>query len=73
MDIIKSGGFKISALEVEDALMPHGAGGGVTGGITDCAVFGIPDDVYGEVVVAVVVHPSGPVCVELFRVCLGSA
>lgn len=45
IDILKSGGYKISALEIEDALrrLP---------GITDAAVVGMPDAVWGERVVA---------------------
>jgi malonyl-CoA/methylmalonyl-CoA synthetase len=45
-DIIKSGGFKLSALDIERALLAHE-------GIAECAVLGVPDDVYGEKVVAV--------------------
>ena len=36
VDIIKSGGYKISALEIEDALRAHPA-------VADCAVVGVPD------------------------------
>ncbi len=48
VDIIKSGGEKISALEVEDVLRTHPA-------VDDCAVVGIPDAEWGERVVAAVV------------------
>ncbi|KAJ7346446.1 Acyl-CoA synthetase member 3, mitochondrial [Desmophyllum pertusum] len=41
VDIIKSGGYKISALEVERHLLAHDD-------ITDCAVLGKPDPVWGE-------------------------
>lgn len=52
VDIIKTGGFKVSALEIEAALREHPA-------IADCAVAGIPDDEWGQRVgVAVVLHPS---------------
>jgi malonyl-CoA/methylmalonyl-CoA synthetase len=51
VDIIKTGGEKISALEVEDALREHPA-------IVDCAVVGVPDDEWGERVCAVVVATS---------------
>ena len=51
VDIIKSGGEKISALEVEDVLREHPS-------IVDCAVVGVPDDEWGERVCAVVVAPS---------------
>jgi len=45
VDIIKSGGYKISALEIEDVLRKHEA-------IDDCAVVGLPDEEWGEVVSA---------------------
>jgi malonyl-CoA/methylmalonyl-CoA synthetase len=48
VDIIKSGGCKISALEVEAALLEHPA-------IAECAVIGSPDEVWGEAVCAAVV------------------
>jgi malonyl-CoA/methylmalonyl-CoA synthetase len=49
VDIIKTGGEKVSALEIEDALREHPA-------IVDCAVVGVRDDEWGErVCVAVVV------------------
>jgi malonyl-CoA/methylmalonyl-CoA synthetase len=41
VDIIKTGGFKVSALEVEDVLRAHPA-------IADCAVVGLPDPEWGE-------------------------
>jgi malonyl-CoA/methylmalonyl-CoA synthetase len=51
VDIIKSGGEKISALEVEDVLREHPH-------VVDCAVVGVADDEWGERVCAVVVAPS---------------
>jgi malonyl-CoA/methylmalonyl-CoA synthetase len=51
VDIIKSGGEKISALEVEDVLRQHPD-------VVDCAVVGVPDDEWGERVCAVVVVGS---------------
>ena len=45
VDIIKSGGFKLSALEIERVLLAHPA-------IAECAVLGIPDPVWGERVAA---------------------
>ncbi|MEM7370053.1 MAG: acyl-CoA synthetase [Bacteroidota bacterium] len=45
VDIIKSGGYKISALEIEEILRTHPA-------ISDCGVVGIPDDEWGEIIVA---------------------
>ena len=52
VDIIKSGGYKISALEVEAALCGHPAVG-------ECAVVGISDPEWGERVCAAVVAGGG--------------
>ena len=52
VDIIKSGGYKISALEVEAALLGHPAVG-------ECAVVGISDPRWGERVCAAVVPKNG--------------
>ncbi|MDC6404236.1 MULTISPECIES: acyl-CoA synthetase [Maribacter] len=51
VDIVKSGGYKISALEIEDVLRKHEH-------IADCAVVGLPDEEWGEVIAACLV-PSG--------------
>jgi acyl-CoA synthetase (AMP-forming)/AMP-acid ligase II len=48
VDIIKSGGFKISAREIEDVLRRHPA-------VKDAAVVGLPDRVWGQRIVAAVV------------------
>jgi malonyl-CoA/methylmalonyl-CoA synthetase len=48
IDILKSGGYKISALEIEEVLRTHPA-------INDCSVVGIPDEEWGELVVAALV------------------
>jgi malonyl-CoA/methylmalonyl-CoA synthetase len=48
VDIIKSGGYKLSALEIENVLLEHPA-------IRECAVLGLPDEIWGEVVAAAVV------------------
>ncbi|TWU24835.1 Long-chain-fatty-acid--CoA ligase [Novipirellula galeiformis] len=48
VDIIKSGGYKLSALEIEASLLDHPA-------ITQCAIVGLPDDTWGEAVAAAVV------------------
>ncbi len=50
-DIIKSGGYKISALEIEEVLRTHE-------GIADCAVVGLDDEEWGEVVAAALVPRS---------------
>jgi fatty-acyl-CoA synthase len=46
-DMIISGGFNIYSAEVERALMQYP-------GVQDCAVFGVPDDKWGERVCAVI-------------------
>ena len=51
MDIIKSGGYKISALEIEEVLRSHPA-------VSDCAVVGLPDEEWGEIVAAAIVGDS---------------
>ncbi len=48
VDIIKSGGYKLSALEIEASLLDHPA-------IVECAVVGLPDETWGESVAAAVV------------------
>ena len=48
VDIIKSGGYKLSALEIEGALLNHE-------NISECAVIGVPDDTWGEAVTAFIV------------------
>ncbi len=47
-DFIKTGGFKVSAREVEDVLRQHP-------GVREAAVVGVPDRVFGQRVVAAVV------------------
>jgi malonyl-CoA/methylmalonyl-CoA synthetase len=51
VDIIKSGGYKISALEIEAVLLRHPS-------VAECAVVGIPDPEWGEVVSAAIVSPE---------------
>jgi malonyl-CoA/methylmalonyl-CoA synthetase len=48
VDIIKSGGYKLSALEIEATLLEHPF-------IAECAVIGLPDETWGEAVTAVIV------------------
>ncbi len=51
-DMIITGGFNVYSAEVEQAVMAHP-------GIQDCAVIGLPDDKWGERVVAVLQpHPG---------------
>ena len=48
VDILKSGGYKISAVEIEELLRTHPA-------VRDCAVVGIPDEDWGERIAAAVI------------------
>lgn len=48
IDIIKSGGYKISALEIEEILRTHPS-------VSDCSVIGIPNEEWGELVAAVLI------------------
>ena len=52
VDIIKSGGYKISALEIEEVLRKYQ-------GINECAVVGIPDDEWGELIAASLIVEGG--------------
>ena len=52
VDIIKTGGFKVSALEVEELLRTHPE-------VAECAVVGVPDPEWGERVAAALVLPAG--------------
>ena len=51
-DMIITGGFNVYSVEVENALQAHEA-------IQDCAVIGLPDEKWGERVVAVVQPTAG--------------
>ncbi len=52
IDIIKSGGYKLSALEIEGVLLNHDD-------IKEVAVIGVQDDTWGETVAAVVALSEG--------------
>ena len=54
-DMIISGGFNVYPAEVEKALLAHP-------GVQDCAVIGIPDEKWGETVIAFVERRSGADC-----------
>lgn len=61
VDIIKSGGYKLSALEIEASLMDHPA-------IDQCAVVGVPDETWGETVaVALVLKAEAQLDLESLR------
>jgi malonyl-CoA/methylmalonyl-CoA synthetase len=53
VDIIKTGGYKVSALEIEEVLRGHPA-------VADCAVVALPDEMWGERVCAAVEFRPGP-------------
>ncbi|XP_003739486.1 acyl-CoA synthetase family member 3, mitochondrial [Galendromus occidentalis] len=57
-DILKSGGYKISALDVEKYLMQHPD-------IEECVVVGVPDEEWGERVAAIAVFKKGATVPDL--------
>lgn len=58
VDIIKSGGYKISALEIEEVLRQNEF-------VEDCAVVGMEDEEWGELIVAAIVLQKRAVFDEL--------
>jgi malonyl-CoA/methylmalonyl-CoA synthetase len=52
VDIIKSGGYKLSALEIEDVLRQHPR-------VQECAVVGVEDELWGEAVAVAVKTQDG--------------
>ncbi|MGI9628981.1 MAG: acyl-CoA synthetase [Longimicrobiales bacterium] len=52
VDILKTGGYKVSALEIEDAYRSHPS-------VADLAVIGVPDPEWGDRVCAAVVTAEG--------------
>ncbi|BBD67948.1 AMP-dependent synthetase and ligase [Nostoc commune NIES-4072] len=61
VDIIKTGGYKVSALEIEEVLGSHPD-------IQECAVVGVADLEWGErVCAALVLQGSQPLTLEAFR------
>jgi malonyl-CoA/methylmalonyl-CoA synthetase len=53
VDIIKTGGYKVSALEIEEVVREHPE-------VRECAVVGVPDEEWGERVAVAVVPASAP-------------
>jgi malonyl-CoA/methylmalonyl-CoA synthetase len=61
VDIIKTGGYKVSALEIEEVLRAHPA-------IQECAVVGVPDAIWGECVgAALVLNPGQSLALDSLR------
>lgn len=50
-DIMKVGGYKLSALEIESVLLEHPV-------VVECCVLGLPDKDYGEAVTAIIVQDA---------------
>jgi malonyl-CoA/methylmalonyl-CoA synthetase len=63
VDIIKSGGYKISALEIEEVLRRYP-------GIKDCGVVGIPNDEWGEIIGASLIAKESEIDMEALNVWL---
>ena len=62
IDILKTGGHKVSALEVEEQLREHPA-------VAECAVVGVPDEEWGERVAAALVLREGEALdLDCFRI-----
>jgi malonyl-CoA/methylmalonyl-CoA synthetase len=60
-DVLKSGGYKLSALEIEETLRAHPA-------IAEIAVVGLPDETWGDAVTAcVVLHGGASLSLEELR------
>lgn len=51
-DIIKTGGYKVSAIEIEEVLRD-------CRGVADSCVVGVEDDTLGQCIVAVLIAPEG--------------
>lgn len=61
LEILKTGGHKVSALEIEEVLRGHPA-------VAECAVVGVPDAEWGErVAAAVVLKPGGAIDLPSLR------
>ena len=60
VDIIKSGGYKISALEIEEVLRKHPD-------IKECGVVGIPDEEWGEMIGASLILSAADIDLEALK------
>ncbi|GLU42462.1 acyl-CoA synthetase [Allomuricauda sp. NBRC 101325] len=60
VDIIKSGGYKISALEIEEVIRKHS-------NVKDCGVVGIPDLEWGEIIGAALVPETDDLDIEALK------
>jgi malonyl-CoA/methylmalonyl-CoA synthetase len=60
VDIIKSGGYKISALEIEEVLRKHPK-------IKDCGVVGIPNLEWGEIIGASIILETNDLDIEKLK------
>lgn len=61
IDIIKSGGYKLSALEIEGVLLDHED-------IDECAVIGVADETWGESVTAfLVLRPNSELSIDRLK------
>jgi len=58
VDILKSGGYKLSALEIEEVLREHPA-------VAEVAVVGVSDEAWGDRVVACVIQRGGATCTSV--------
>ena len=58
VDIIKHGGYKLSALEIEKHLLS-------IPGIKEAAVLGLPDDIFGEIICAILVPSDEKVTLDI--------
>jgi malonyl-CoA/methylmalonyl-CoA synthetase len=59
-DIIKSGGYKISALEIEAVILQHSD-------VKECAVVGIADETWGERIGAAIIWKENAITLEELR------